>query len=479
MAKGISKHDAQYWEFALNGNIRKLVLDMCIPLTMYQCLNQLFKMLDTVLASGIGSSTVTTVSYLSQINIMLSALGGGLAVGASIKVSEAFGAGNLKLLRQRISTLFAMCGILGGFLLLITVFFTPQILRLFHTPDALIREGTSYFIVEMFSMVLGFFNNIYICIERCRGRSRHIFWLNLATAATKTVMSLLLVRSWEPLGFGKPDIILLSIATFISQCVIFSAVLRFIGQKDETFCVSIRDITFRRDITLPMLQLSFPVMVERMAFSLSKVMVNAMCVSDMVHYHPDTVGATSVSNHISIVLTPQNGFQEGGSSLISQNNGGKKPERVVEIFKTILLIDLISGTIMALLTWLLVEPISMISAANNREFANMIASIYRYEALAAIPLGIHSAVVGLMYGLGKTKQTLVMNFCRVFVFRVPVLYYLQNFTDFGRTDGPHTIGICLAVSNILCGILAVVIAIVVMWRFCREHRLHFWKRVKT
>ena len=35
-----------------------------------------------------------SVAYLSQLNLMLSALGGGLAVGASIKVSEAYGAGD-------------------------------------------------------------------------------------------------------------------------------------------------------------------------------------------------------------------------------------------------------------------------------------------------------------------------------------------------------------------------------------------------
>ena len=41
-----------------------------------------------------------------------------------------------------------------------------------------------------------------------------------------------------------------------------------------------------------------------------------------------------------------------------------------------------------------------------------------------------------------------MNFCRIFVFRLPILWFLQNFPERGRTDGPNTIGICLAVNNI-------------------------------
>ena len=34
-------------------------------------------------------NAVSTAAYLSQINMAISALGGGLAVGASIKISEA------------------------------------------------------------------------------------------------------------------------------------------------------------------------------------------------------------------------------------------------------------------------------------------------------------------------------------------------------------------------------------------------------
>ncbi len=43
------------------------------------------------MAAHISANAVSTVAYLSQINMAISALGGGLAVGASIKISEAYG----------------------------------------------------------------------------------------------------------------------------------------------------------------------------------------------------------------------------------------------------------------------------------------------------------------------------------------------------------------------------------------------------
>lgn len=475
MAK-LSSNDKAFQDFALNGNMGRLMIHVCLPLTLYQSLNQLFRMLDTMLASMISASTVTTVAYLSTISTMLSALGAGLAVGASIKVSEAFGAKNYELVRTRVSTLFAMCGILSAVILGVCVPFAPQVLRLFGAPEALIAQGTTYFVLELMGMVISFFNSVYIAIERARGNSKRIFWLNMAVTITKLVLSAFFVLGWEPMGLGKPTIELLSVASLVSQCIILFAAFYYLSRKDNIFSFSFRAITFRRAVAGPMLNLSFPIIVEKFAFSYGRVLVNSMCAGEELSYHPNTVGATSVSNRISgITITPQNGFQEGGSAIISQNLGAGKPERAVSAFKYMLCIDLLVAFALMVVSLLILEPLSMMSAAGDAEFAAMIATVYRYEAVAIIPLAGHSAVMGLLYGISKTKLTLVMNFCRVFVFRVPVLYFLQNFTAMGQTDGPNTIGLCLALSNTLCGTLAAVIAFIEIRKMCRQYHLKFWK----
>ncbi len=476
MNGALSGKEKDFRDFSLNGNMWKVMLYVCLPLTLYQSLNQLFRILDTMMASYISSSTVTTVAYLSQISTMISALGGGLSVGAGIKVSQAFGAGDYRLVKKQVSTLFALCGFLGGGLLLVLIPLAEPFLRLFHTPEALIAQGRTYFILELISMVLSFFNSVYIAVERAGGNSKRIFWLNICVTVTKLLLTALFVFGFEPLGFGKPHINLLSVATLLSSSIILVAAFVFMSRKDNVFSFSWKEVTFRREITGPMLKLSFPVFVEKFAFSLGRVYVNSMCTNPDLAYHPDTVGATAVSNQISgITLTPQNGFQEGGSSIISQNLGADKPKRVVSAFKCMLMADILEGILVVMLSLVLLGPISLLAAANNVEFAGMIAHIYRYEAIAIVPLGVYSAVLGLLYGLGKTKLTLCMNFCRVFVFRAPVLWFLQNFTESGRTDGPNTVGFCLAVSNTMCGVLATVIAIVVMRKFCKKYKVHFFE----
>lgn len=95
MNVALSEKDRKFREFALEGSMWKVIWQVCYPLAIYQSLNQLFKILDTMMAAHISANAVSTVAYLSQINMAISALGGGLAVGASIKISEAYGEGNL------------------------------------------------------------------------------------------------------------------------------------------------------------------------------------------------------------------------------------------------------------------------------------------------------------------------------------------------------------------------------------------------
>ena len=72
------------------------------------------------------------------------------------------------------------------------------------------------------------------------------------------------------------------------------------------------------------------------------------------------------------------------------------------------------------------------------------------------------------------KITLFINFCRVFIFRVPVLWALQQFTDLGS----ESVGIVMAVSNISVGILACIIGTIEIRKICQEYNLSFVRMLR-
>ena len=104
----VSKRDEEFRQYALTAPPMRTLLTVCAPLALYQALQSIFKMLDALMAAHISSSAVSAVACLSQITLMITALSSGLAVGGSIKISEAYGQGEYELVHRRTATLYAM-----------------------------------------------------------------------------------------------------------------------------------------------------------------------------------------------------------------------------------------------------------------------------------------------------------------------------------------------------------------------------------
>lgn len=461
----LSKEDAKRRDFVLSGNMWKVVLTICSPLAIYASLNLLFRLLDTMMASHINAQSVSAVAYLSQINMMLYSLGGGLAVGGGIKISESYGAGDYEKVKKQVNSLFALCGMCSLILLLCIFPFAPTFLKLANTPDELIQIGTRYFRIELFAMLIDFFNGIYIAVERARGNSRRILFLNLMAIAVKLSTTALFVYVLHG------DITMIAVASLLSVLVLFAASLYNLRKSEDVFGISLHSISLSRTIITPILHLSFPVIIEKISFSFGKVVVNSMSTA----YGVLTVGALGISNNMGGITTnPQSGFQQGGAAIISQNLGAKQPRRALDAFIKLLIINSILGVIGYTLTMLFLPFLSGLFASGDEAFRQLIVSVYRYEALGAVPLGITAAVMALLYGFGYTRISLLINFCRVFVFRIPILYFLQHYTSIGS----KSVGIVMMASNTLVGIMSILVAVLVIRRIHIKQHLSFSKHQK-
>lgn len=454
----LTNKDKQNREYILNANMWSVVFRICFPLALFQSLSQIFKILDSQMAAHISSEAVSAVAYLSQLNMAINAVGGGLAVGASLKISETYGAGDYQKVKRQVSTLYMICGVLGAIILLVFVPFAEQFLRMAKTPEEFITVGKQYFIIEIFSLVIMFFNNVYIAIERARGNSRRILNLNVLIIVVK-----LFLTAWFVYGL-QGDVTSIAIATLLSQLALFAIAIKNMGGKEGIFGFSKKAISVNRDVASPMIIISLPVIVEKFSFAIGKVIVNSMSTG----YGALTVGALGISNNIGGLTTnPQNGFQEGGAAIISQNLGAKKYDRAFDAFIKILVCNIIIGVVGYVLTMTNLHVISVGFAKNDATFQGLIEHIYRYEAMGAVALGVHASVMALLYGYGLMKYTFFVNFMRVFAFRVPVLWFLQNYTNVGS----DSVGIVMMISNIGVGVLSSFIAFIELRKIRKIHKI--------
>ncbi len=460
MASGISKKDESFREFALNGPALKVLLAVCLPLALYQALQSIFSILDTFMASRVSSMAVSSVTVLNLIKATISAVGGGLSTGGSIKIAEAYGKGDYDAVRRHVSTLYTMEIVAGVVIAGILVPFARPFLTLLGLSEEMIREGIGYFRVEILTLVVVFFNNVYIATEKIRGRSRKILCLNMAVIITKLCLSALFIYVLDQ------GVMMIAVATLCGQLVLLGYAAATMPRDEGAFRFSVRNAEWRKRTVGPMTKLAYPVVAERSLFNAGKAVVSLMAK----FYSDLTSGALGISNNIGGLTTGwQSGLEDGAAPLISQNRGAGRYRRTLTLYGWLLGVNIAIGLVgLALVTPSLNWLANIFAQSKNQfdpEFQRMIVAIHHFESFGYVTLGIHAASMALLLGYGRTKSTMIVNVSRVLV-RIVTLLLLQRSTLLGY----ESVGITMMVSNIFVGVCSVLFTIPVIRDIRRKDR---------
>ncbi len=436
----------------LNGNLTSTIISICAPIFLYNLFNSFYAVIDGVVVSEINPESVSAVSSLSQIQHLFSSLGAGISAGGGIIVARYFGAGDMDRARFNSNQTISISSVIIALLLAICVPFAVPIMDALGVPDDLIKIGTSYFVVQILTLAFVFYNSVFMAMQKAKGNTKIMFWLNILVMMIKLALSVFFIFALE-----LEDIVWVAIATMIGQAVMFVILLSMMLSKSNVFIIRLSE--FKPDFSeiKHIFEISLPIFLGKFIFSFGKVSVNGMCEG----YGHLVVGALGVSNNMcGLATTPINSFEEGTSTIISQNLGAGNVKRALDTFKRSFIMASILGVIgyMIIRFWCQDAIIELYNqnelAEGAEEFLALIKSINRYDSLSVLALAVNSATLGVLYGFGQTKMTMILNISRVFVFRIPILWYLQNFhSEIGAEAAGISMGIsniCIAIASLVC-----------------------------
>ena len=427
----------------LKGNILQTIIMICVPLMIYQMFNSWYSVLDQIICASISTTAQNAVSSISQIKNTISAFGAGLAAGGGVLVARYYGAGEVKNARGASSNLLLLALIVSGLLALLIIPLANPILMICQIPDDSRIIGVNYFRLQMLELAFVSINSVFIGLEKAKGNSKIVLVLNVVVLVVKLGLSCLFVY-----GFHVNDIIFIELATVFAQATLTVIGLYFMFRKKNIIRLSVKMMRPKALYVVTILKLAIPIFLGKFVMSLGKVVVNAMCGAywngiDIVNINGvDTVveaaevhetgtlvvkgslivGTLGISNNMSgLITSPTNSFEEGESSIVSQNLGNKNMKRALKVFvRTFILATIVSLIGWVLMRFVLIYPLTDIFSslkskndANMEVFKNMIRDIFVFDSLSIPALGINAAVLGLLYGFGQTKLSTVLNLTRI------------------------------------------------------------------
>lgn len=447
MTKNLSEKEQKRRNYILTGPLWKVIITISAPLAIYGLFNYLYGFFDLLMVSHIGGNEVASVVFIDEIKNAVMAFGAGIAAGGAVIVARHYGAGEIEEARHNAGSSFMLAFSVASAIAIIILIFGKVILRLLKAPEELIDAGYGYFNVQMISTSLMAINAVFIGLEKAKGNTKLILWLNILTMIIKLLLSALFVFV---LGKGAFHV---GLATLIAQGLLMVVALLIMFHPTNSFHIKLSELHFKKKYIIPILSLSLPVFTGKFLFSFGKVIVNSMAAV----YGSLAVAAFGIAMKLgggpgAIFII----FEESETSIISQNLGNRHLKRALKTYYFAHLYALIVGGLGLIFVSSIIDSIIPLFTTNTDPiFYKMILDIYFWEKFSVLTSASIAVITGLFIGFKFTKVAFILNVARLFLFRLPVLWLLQYLNV-----GYIALGYVMFISNFLTMLVALVILII-------------------
>ena len=426
-----------------SGSVLKSILRFSLPYLLSYFLQTLYGLADLfIIGQFQGAEGTTAVSIGSQVMHMLTVMIVGLAMGTTVTIGRATGAGDRKeasLAAGNTATLFLGVSVVLTAVLLALV---RPIVSVMSTPAAAV-EGTVHYLTICFAgipFITAY--NILSAIFRGLGDSRSPMVFIALACGVNIGLDVLFMG---PMALGPTGA---ALGTVIAQGV--SVVLAFwmLRRKKELISLSRGDLRPRREMMSRLLGIGAPIALQdgliQVSFILITIIVNRRGLTDAA-----AVGI--VEKIISFIFLVPSSMLSTVSALGAQNLGAGKPRRARQVLGYALCITAGFGLIVSLIMQgiaprvvALFTPDAAVAAAGGEYLRG-----YIWDSVFA---GLHFSFSGYFCALGKSGLSFLHNITAIVLVRIPGAWLMS--TQFPESLYP--MGLATAFGSLLSAVICVV-----------------------
>ena len=251
-----------------SGSPYRLILSFTMPLLLGNIFQQLYNMVDSVVVGNvIGDKALAAVGTGFPIIFMLSSLFMGIGTGATIMISQFYGARDLERVNQTVNTIYTalIIGIIP--LSLIGIFLSEPLLHMMKVPDDGTLEMAKTYMVIIFIGVIGNLGfNINAGILQGFGDSRTSLLFLMIATVINIVLDLVLTIT-VPMGVAG-----VALATIIAQIVSWLFGVFYINRHYDFIKIRPHKFYFQKELFFQAMRLGIPSGIQQALFSIGLVL---------------------------------------------------------------------------------------------------------------------------------------------------------------------------------------------------------------
>ncbi|MGI5932345.1 MAG: MATE family efflux transporter [Eubacterium sp.] len=404
--------------FTKDKTFYKALFGMLIIVALQNLVSYSVNMVDNIMLGRYSQDALSGATTVNQIFFMVDQFA--LSIGNALVAlaSQYWGEKRVDPIR-RLTGIALRLGLIVGIVIIAICAVAPvPVIHIFTNDAGITSEAAKYLFYIQWTFILFILSNILMAVLRAVGTVRISFYISVVSLGINTVLDYAMI--YGHLGFPRMGVEGAAIATLISRIVEFLIVVIFLLKADTKLHLFCRELfhvdkPLRKDYT----KVYLPIMVSQVFWGVSVPFQTAI----LGHLSADAIAANSVATtfytYLKVVILAMSATS---AAMIGQSIGRGDIERVKSDGRTMAVIDVVIGLILAALLALLSKPLLSLYTLNDN---TMTIAYHLLIILSFVMIGMSYQMpvsFGIIQGAGNGEFTMKMNLISTWCIVMPLSF---------------------------------------------------------
>ena len=302
------------------GVIWKQLLSFFFPILLGTFFQQMYNTVDTIIVGRfVGTQALAAVGSTGALISLLNGFFVGLSSGATVLVSQFFGANDYPQVRRSLHTGIGLALVLGMIISFLGLCFGSQILQLMKTPEDCLEDAVIYARIFFSGAIASMVYNMGAGILRAMGDSRRPMIFLIITCFVNILLDILCVVVLKMGVAGA------ALATVLSQIISALLVTRVLLRLPETYALVLRQVRIDPMLLKRILGVGVPAGLQFVTFDLANLLIQSginsfgsITMAAFAAYAKADMLTWMLSGALGVAIT----------TFVGQNYGAQKYDRI-------------------------------------------------------------------------------------------------------------------------------------------------------
>lgn len=388
------------------GAVLPLLIHFTIPLVLGNLLQLTYNAVDSIVVGRyVGKVALAAVGTSNPLMTLMILFIQGICLGAGVLIGTMYGARDDKRLKCQVSTTMIAGLIFSVAMTLLSIGLAPYLLTLLQTDPVILPEAVLYLRIVFCGLIFNFIYNFFASTLRAMGDSRSPLYFLGISAIINILGDLLFVVIFRMGTAGC------AISTVLSEGLSCLFCWWYIQKNVPILNLGREWFRFERSLLKETLGYGFVSAMQQSTVQIGKIGIQTIV---------NTLGVTATAAFSAInriddfAYIPEQNIAHAMTSVMAQNRGAGKMERISKTFRVGMGIELIYGLLAGVVLLGFSRPILMLftkdeeTIAMGMTYLNLIAFMYLLPSLT-------NGIQGYFRGIGDMKITLWSSIINFFV----------------------------------------------------------------